>query len=236
MDKTKDLIIRAQNGDKKAKEKLVSENIGLVWSIVKRFSNRGYELDDLYQIGSIGLLKCIDKFDVNYNVKFSTYAVPMIIGEIKRFLRDDGMIKISRPLKEISIKIKRAEENFINQNNRSPTLKELSDYLNISQEELLMAMDANKNIESIYQTANQSDNDNFSIIDKIKTEDTSAKIINKIALNDIINKLDANEKEIIIQRYFCDKTQTEIAKKLQMSQVQVSRLEKKILLKMRKNF
>ena len=165
-----------------------------------------------------------------------TYAMPMIIGKIKRFLHDGGIIKISRLIKKISIKIKQAQENFISQNDKPPTLNELSDYLNISREELIMAMDANKNIESIYQPTNQSDTDNISVIDKIKSDDTTLKIINKIAVNDVINKLEDYEKEIIIQRYFYDKTQTEVAKKLNMSQVQISRLEKKILLKMRRCF
>lgn len=237
MDETKKLIMLAQKGDKFAKERLVTENEGLIWSIVKRFSNRGYEIDDLYQIGAIGLLKCIEKFDISYDVKFSTYAVPMIMGEIKRFLRDDGMIKISRPFKEICVKAKHAQENFIKCNGKSPTINELANELKISHEELLMALESNKSIESIYQTINQTDGSSFFLIDKIKCKDSeNSNIIDKIALNDIINKLEDAEKEIIIQRYFCDKTQSQIAKKLNISQVQVSRLEKKILMKMREHF
>lgn len=237
MDKTKKMIELAQNGDKSAKEKLISENTGLIRSIVKRFSNRGYELEDLFQIGAIGLLKCIDKFDISYNVKFSTYAVPMIIGEIKRFLRDDGLIKISRPIKEISIKIKYAQENFFKRTGKLPTLNDLSQELQIKQEELLIAMDSKRTIESIYKTINQADGSVSYLIDKIKCDDqNNSHIIDKITVNNIINKLDNAEKEIITQRYFYDKTQAQVAKKLNISQVQVSRLEKKILMKMRKNF
>lgn len=236
MDETKQLILLAQNGDAEAKDKLISQNTGLIWSIAKRFLNRGYELEDLYQIGALGLLKCIDKFDIGYDVKFSTYAVPMIMGEIKRFLRDDGMIKIARPLKEISIKARRAQENFIKENGKSPTIKELAKILDTDQDELIMALDSNRNIESIYQTITQSDGSTTFLIDKIKCADSNSDIIDKIAVSDIINKLDESEREIIVQRYFNDKTQTEIASLLNISQVQVSRMEKKILMKMRKNF
>lgn len=234
MEETKKLIVLAQNGDKSAKEKLIRENTGLIWSIVKKFSNRGYELDDLFQIGAIGLLKCIDKFNNNYGVKFSTYAVPMIMGEIKRFLRDDGLIKISRPIKEISKKIKYVQENFFKRTGNFPTLNDLADELKISYEELLIAMDSNKNVESIYKTIRQPDGNTTYLIDKIKYDEHS-RIIDQITVNDIINKLEDAEKEIILQRYFYDQTQSQIAKKLNISQVQVSRLEKKILLKMKKN-
>ena len=235
MNDVRDLIKLAQNGDKSAKEKLIFDNKGLIWSIVKRFSNRGYELEDLFQIGTIGLLKCIDKFDNDYDVKFSTYAVPMIMGEIKRFLRDDGLIKISRPIKEISNKIKYAQENFFKSTGNLPTLNDLSNELNIPVEDLIIAMDSNKNIESIYKTIDQPDGSVSYLIDKIKCDDqTNSKLIDKIVINSLINKLESTEKEIIIQRYFYDKTQAQVAKKLNISQVQVSRLEKKILDKLRK--
>ena len=235
MDDVKNLIRLAQNGDKSAKEKLISDNKGLIWSIVKRFSNRGYELEDLFQIGTIGLLKCIDKFDNDYDVKFSTYAVPMIMGEIKRFLRDDGLIKISRPIKEISNKIKYAQENFFKNTGTMPTLNDLSNELNIPIEDLIIAMDSNKNIESIYKTIDQPDGSVSYLIDKIKYDDqANSRLIDKIVINSLINKLESTEREIIIQRYFYDKTQAQVAKKLNISQVQVSRLEKKILNKLRK--
>lgn len=236
MDEVKNLIKLAQTGDKSAKEKLIFDNTGLIWSIVKRFANRGYELEDLFQIGAIGLLKCIDKFDNDYDVKFSTYAVPMIMGEIKRFLRDDGLIKVSRPIKEISNKIKYAQENFFKNTGSLPTLNDLSNELNIPVEDLIIAMDSNKNIESIYKTISQPDGSVSYLIDKIKCDDqTNTKLIDKIVINSLINKLDSMEKEIIVQRYFCDKTQSQVAKKLNISQVQVSRLEKKILNKLRKD-
>ena len=155
---------------------------------------------------------------------------------MERFLRDDGMIKIARPLKEISIKARRAQENFIKENGKSPTIKELAKILDTDQDELIMALDSNRNIESIYQTITQSDGSTTFLIDKIKCADSNSDIIDKIAVSDIINKLDESEREIIVQRYFNDKTQTEIASLLNISQVQVSRMEKKILMKMRKNF
>lgn len=237
MDEINNLIILAQNGNKKAREKLISDNIGLIWSIVKKFSNRGYELEDLFQIGAIGLLKCIDKFDNNFKVKFSTYAVPMIIGEIKRFLRDDGLIKISRPIKEIGNKIKYIQENFFKKNGYQPTLKDLEHELNIPREDLIIALDANKNIESIYNKISQSDGSTCFLLDKLKFDDQeNLRTVNKIAIHSVMkNKLNDLERKLIEQRYFLDKTQSEVAKNLNLSQVQVSRFEKKILNKLRQN-
>lgn len=237
MDEINNLIILAQNGNKKAREKLISDNTGLIWSIVKKFSNRGYELEDLFQIGAIGLLKCINKFDNNFKVKFSTYAVPMIIGEIKRFLRDDGLIKISRPIKEIGNKIRYIQENFVKKNGYQPTLKDLEHELNIPREDLIIAMDANKNIESIYNKISQSDGSTCFLLDKLKFYDQeNLRTVNKIAIHSVMkNKLNDLERKLIEQRYFLDKTQSEVAKNLNLSQVQVSRLEKKILNKLRQN-
>lgn len=236
MDETFELILLAKNGDKNAKERLVKENVGLIWSIVRRFGNRGYELDDLFQIGSIGLLKCIDKFDMSYNVKFSTYAVPMITGEIKRFLRDDGMIKISRSLKETACKVKVEREKFLKEFNREATISEISERLDITDEEILVALEANLEVESLYKTIYESDGNDIYLIDKLNSKkDEQSELIDKIVLDEEINKLNEKEKEIIKLRYYEDKTQVEIAKILQISQVQVSRLEKKILTKMRNN-
>ncbi len=229
------LIQKAQAGQQEAKEKLVSENTGLIWSIVKRFQGRGYELEDLYQIGAIGLLKCIEKFDVTMNVKFSTYAVPMIMGEIKRFLRDDGMIKVSRPLKELAVKAKYVRQTLIHKTGREVTIGELAKELDVPVEELAAAMDADREIESIYATVYQDSNgsNNMYLLDKIKQNDNGEKLIEKITLKEMLNQRTPKEKQIILLRYFEDKTQSEIAKKMGISQVQVSRIEKKVLLRMK---
>ncbi len=230
MDRALELIKKSQSGDTSAKELLVEENIGLIWSCVKRFSNRGYEMDDLFQIGSIGLLKAIDKFDLSYEVRFSTYAVPMILGEIKRFIRDDGMIKVSRSLKEIANKV-RVQKDILNKKlGREPTIDELAAAIGITVEEIVIALESNAEVESLYKTIHQGDGHPIFLIDKLeKTSDESGKMIDKIALRQIIMQLSPKEKEIIYLRYYQDKTQTEIAERIGISQVQVSRLEKKIL-------
>ncbi|HOQ17174.1 MAG TPA: RNA polymerase sporulation sigma factor SigF [Defluviitaleaceae bacterium] len=238
MDKTIELIKKAQAGDTAARDKIVEENIGLVWSIVKRFKNRGYEIDDLFQIGSIGLIKSIDKFDVNYDVKFSTYAVPMIMGEIKRFMRDDGMIKVSRSLKETAAKAKAAKEKLTKDLEREPSIQELADEIGVEVEELTMALEANCDVESLQSVIFEGEGNNpITLIDRGDFDyHQEAKMIDKIALNQIIEKLKPKEKQIILMRYFKDKTQTEIADMIGVSQVQVSRIEKKILKSMREMF
>lgn len=244
------MIKLAHNGDKEARDLLVNENVGLIWSIVKRFSGRGYEMEDLFQIGCIGILKAIDKFDITFNVQFSTYAVPMITGEIKRFLRDDGIIKVSRSLKENNYKISKAIGELSIKLNREPTIEEIAAKLEMSSEEIIMTMEANIEVESIHKTIYQNDGNEIYLVDKISKDGISTSIeninisedrekdnlINHMVLNEIIEKLDPREKELIILRYYKDKTQVEVAKVLGISQVQVSRMEKKILLKMRKDF
>lgn len=234
MDKTIELIVRAQQGDESAKEQLVEENIGLVWSLVKRFVNRGYEMEDLFQIGSIGLLKSIEKFDLSYNVKFSTYAVPMIVGEIKRFLRDDGMIKVSRSLKEVAYKARLMKEELIRELDREPTLHEIAAGLEMDVEEIVMAIEANTEVESLQAVIHHGDGKPITLSDKLdQAPKEQENIVDKIMLAEIINQLDIQEKQIIIFRYFQDRTQTEIAELLGISQVQVSRIEKRILKRMR---
>lgn len=244
------MIKLAHNGDKEARDLLVNENVGLIWSIVKRFSGRGYEMEDLFQIGCIGILKAIDKFDITFNVQFSTYAVPMITGEIKRFLRDDGIIKVSRSLKENNYKISKAVGELSIKLNREPTIEEIAEKLEMSSEEIIMTMEANIEVESIHKTIYQNDGNEIFLVDKISKDGISTSIgninisedtekdnlINHMVLKEIIEKLDPREKELIILRYYKDKTQVEVAKVLGISQVQVSRMEKKILLKMRKDF
>lgn len=231
---TLELIERSKQGDKAARDMVVSMNIGLVWSIVRRFAGRGHELEDLFQIGSIGLIKAIDKFDTSFEVKFSTYAVPMITGEIKRFLRDDGMIKVSRSLKEIAGKVRITKEILGNRLGREPTIEEVSDELGIPTEDIIMALESNAEVESLYKTIYQGDGNAIYLIDKLEqSKDEKESVIDHIALQEIIDSLSDKEKSLIELRYFKDRTQTDIAKELGISQVQVSRLEKKILKVMR---
>lgn len=229
-----DLIVKAQGGDEQAKEELVKKNIALVKSIVKRFLNRGYEYEDLFQIGVIGLIKAINNYDPKFNVQFSTYAVPMIMGEIKRFLRDDGPIKVSRSLKELASKAQAVKEQLESRMCREPTIHEVAREMGISPEELVHAMEANRMPSSIYDIIYEDDDNPILLIDKIH-QDTNqmGKLIDRIVLKEMLAKLDRRERAIIIMRYFQDRTQSDIANELGISQVQVSRIEKKVLLKMR---
>ena len=237
MDHTIALIEKSHQGDKKAKEQLVEENVGLIWCVVKRFLSRGVEAEDLFQIGSIGLLKAIDKFETSYDVKFSTYAVPMIMGEIKRFLRDDGMIKVSRSLKEISAKAYRASEMLEKKTGREPTVAEIAEELQISEEELVMAMESGVQVESLQQVVYHGENSDISLMERIEeVENRSEKVVDKIFLAEILRKLDEEDRELIYKRYFLDKTQSVIAEEMGISQVQVSRLEKRIFKKIRENY
>jgi RNA polymerase sporulation-specific sigma factor len=235
MEETIALIKRSHQGDKEARDKLVNSNLGLVWSIVRRFENRGYDLEDLFQIGSIGLMKAIDKFDTSFEVRFSTYAVPMITGEIKRFLRDDGMIKVSRSLKENAAKIRNAESKLQKELGREITLNELEKETGIPREDIVMALEANVEVESIYKSVYQSDGNEICLADRLpEKNDHNEKLLNHMLLKQLIADLPDLEKQLIIQRYFEEKTQMEVAKNLGISQVQVSRMEKKILLRLRK--
>lgn len=234
MDRTIELIKLAKEGDRKAREQVATENLGLVWSVVRRFAGRGHELEDLYQIGCIGLMKCIDKFDPAYDVKFSTYAVPMIMGEIKRFLRDDGMVKVSRSLKETAYKVYSVREQMMNEHGIEPTIEELASSLEIEKEDIVLALEAGSEVESIYKTIYQNDGNSIYLIDKlVSSEDESRQAVDRLALEELLGQLEDKERSIIRMRYFEDKTQTEIAGFLGISQVQVSRIEKKVLTKMR---
>ncbi len=232
-----ELFELAKKGDKKAKEKIVSDNTGLVWCIAKRFMGRGYDLEEIYQIGCIGLLKAIDRFDWGYEVKFSTYAVPLISGEIKRFLRDNGMIKVSRILKQNGYLISQARERLINQYGREGTIEELIEETGLTAEEIMMATEANRDIESIYQTVYGNDGKEMYLVDRIvdeASEEVAAEgMFNRLLIEQGMKVLDAKQQKLIEMRYFQDKTQTEVAKSLGISQVQVSRLEKKLLKQMR---
>ncbi len=235
-EETMKLIKEAQEGSKEAKEMLVSSNLGLIRSVLKGFMNRGYEVDDLFQIGSIGLLKAIDKFDSTFEVRFSTYAVPMIMGEIKRFLRDDGLIKVSRSLKQTAARSKGAEENLYKRLGREPTIHEISEEIGIDKEEIVMALEASYNPEYLYDIVHQNDGSPLYLIDKISNEpEDSRDLVDNIILKEMLTKLKPRDRQVIILRYFKDKTQTEVANQLGISQVQVSRIEKKIIEEMRKN-
>jgi RNA polymerase sporulation-specific sigma factor len=224
----RDLIAKSQQGDTNARDKVVESNIRLVWSVVQRFLNRGYEAEDLFQIGCIGLLKSIDKFDLSYDVKFSTYAVPMIIGEIQRFLRDDGTVKVSRSLKETANRIRRTKDELSKTLGRQPKVSEVAEELGITVEDVVFAQDAMRTPSSIHETVYENDGDPITLIDQISDEEEH-KWFDRLALKDAITSLPERERLIVYLRYFKDQTQSEVAKRLGISQVQVSRLEKKIL-------
>lgn len=235
MEHTMELLIRAKKGDKEAGELLVQENLGLVGSVVKRFENRGYEWDDLFQIGAIGLMKAIEKFDFSYEVRFSTYAVPLVTGEIRRFLRDDGMMKVSRSIKESGWRIKRSREKLEQQLGRSVTLRELSEDTGLSEEEVALALDASEEIASIYQPVYQSDGSELYLLDKV-ADDTPVEeeLLNRMTVRQLMERLESKEAQLIKLRYFEGNTQSQVADAMGMTQVQVSRMEKKILCKMRR--
>ena len=234
MEETIKLIKEAHEGDKEARDRLVTENMGLIWSVVRRFSGRGHELEDLFQIGSIGLLKAIDKFDPSFEVRFSTYAVPMITGEIKRFLRDDGMIKVSRSIKEMSAKIQAAREKMTCDLGREPTLDEIARKLEISREEVAASLEARAEVESLYKPVGDGSEDGVCLLDKLEEKSGyQERILDRMVLESLLKELNDQEKDIILRRYYYSQTQAEIADILHVSQVQVSRLEKRILKKMR---
>ena len=227
------LINRAHQGDKLARDKILIENTGLIWSIVRRFLNRGHEGEDLFQIGCIGMLKAIDRFDTEFDVAFSTYAVPMIAGEIRRFIRDDGIVKISRKIKENQMKIMHQREIYINEKKQEPTIEELEKVCDLTKEEIVMAMDASRNVESIDKEMYSKDSA-YTLMD-LAEDDTNIEetVLNKIMVQQSMDMLESKERKIINLRYFKNKTQSQVAKEMGMTQVQVSRLEKKILNSMR---
>jgi len=227
----KQYIRQSQAGDQEARDLLVERNVRLVWSVVQRFINRGYEPDDLFQIGSIGLIKSIDKFDLSYDVRFSTYAVPMIIGEIQRFIRDDGSVKVSRSLKEIGNKVRRKRDELTKEFSRSPTVMEIAEALEITAEDVVQAQEAAKAPQSIHETVYENDGDPITLLDQIADQDSNW--FDKITLQEAIKELSDRERLIVYLRYYKDQTQSEVAERLGISQVQVSRLEKKILQEMR---
>ena len=228
-------IKRAQEGDKFEMDRLIRENNGLIWSIVKRFMNRGYEVEDLYQIGCIGFIKSIKRFDTNFEVKLSTYSVPYILGEIKRFIRDDGPIKVSRSIKELNTKINELKRQYL-LNGKEITLEQICKELKIQKEDAIIAMESTNAVESMDAAANAENKDGkqMTVFDKISTGKNEEEMItNRMVVNQLINELQDRDKEIILLRFFKEKTQTEVAKILGISQVQVSRIERKVLNEMK---
>ena len=208
--------------------------IGLIWNIVKRFLNRGYDAEEIYQIGSMGFIKAIKRFDTSLEVQLSTYAVPYIMGEIKKFIRDDGIIKVSRGIKELSVKINAIQNQYRAENDEEISINEIAEKLKVSKEDIIMALDSQKQVESIYKDEENQNNDSRTLIDKIPVAgNEELKIVNKLTITKMIKDLDKREQEIILLRYYKDKTQAQVGKILGISQVQVSRLEKSILSKMR---
>lgn len=228
------LICEAANGNPVARDRIITENTGLVHSVVKRFLGRGHDPEDLFQIGCIGLIKAARNFDPSYGVKFSTYAVPMIIGEIKRFIRDDGIIKVSRRLKETAAKAMALRTSLIDKNGIEPSLKEIADGLNISPAELASAIEANTRPESLYSGIDDESGDTHPLIDRIENgTNYENEIVDKLVLRQLLSELNQEEQKLLYLRYFKQKTQSYIANVLGISQVQVSRIEKKLLTKMR---
>ncbi len=221
-------IVRAQEGDKSAMEKLITDNNGLIWSIVKRFKDRGYEVDDLYQIAVMGFIRAIKKFDTSFDVKLSTYAVPYILGEVRRYTQTEGPIKISRSIKELLCKIADVQNEYL-RNGKEATIEQIAKEVGVTREEVVIALESKVPVNSIYENES-SDDDGISILDRISTGvDEQSVITNKIAISNLINNLNEKEKQVILLRYYRGKTQTEIAEMMNINQVQVSRIERKVL-------
>ena len=228
------MLSAAQNGDKHSRDLLIEENMGLVWSIVRRYTHRGCEAEDLFQIGAIGLMKAIDHFDIGFGVKFSTYAVPMISGEIRRHLRDDGMIKVSRSVKDHAWQVQKAREKFGHEHGREASVSELCACTGLDTEDVMTALEAGAEVESLDRTLFQSDGQPISLMDRLEDKKNAQEAVtDHLLIAQLLDQLDKKARELIIRRYYCGQTQTQIAEKLGVSQVQVSRLEKRVLKQLR---
>ena len=235
-DDVKALIIRAQGGDKYALEKIIKDNEGLIWSSVKRFICRGYDKDDLYQLCSIGFIKAIKRFDFNFNVKLSTYAVEYMIGEVKKFIRDDGIIKVSRNIRELSLKINDIETKFFNKTGENINVEEMSKLLDVTKEDIIEAKKIINNVKSLNNEIEKENGNNVNSIDRLFIDnEEQSKIVDRIMLIDSVDALNKRDRNIIDLRYFKEKTQVQVAKILGISQVQVSRIERKILSKLKES-
>lgn len=232
-ERTLELIQQAKSGDQEALQTLTIENSPLIKSIIKRYIGKGIEYDDLFQLGSMGFIKAVKNFDTSFNVKFSTYVVPMIIGEIKRFMRDDGTIKVSRSIKSTNIQINRYVESFVKDNGDKPTIEQIAKHFEIDAQEVVFIMDSARMPISLYTPFEDGENKSLLLIDRYVQDNSDDEMFENIALKEALKNLEERDKMIILMRYYRDKTQSEIAKELKISQVQVSRLEMKILNKMR---
>ncbi len=233
-EEVKRLVKLAQEGDEEAKSALIAENSPLIKSIIKRFVSKGLEYDDLYQLGCLGFVKAIKNFNPEFNVKFSTYVVPMVIGEIKRYMRDDGAIKVSRAIKSLNIKIKKFIESYYADKKVKPTVEEIANHFQLEEGDVVMAMDSSRMPVSLYAPFDEADSDSLLVIDRVDNENNANSLVDKIAIRELVSELSNRDKTIILMRYFYDKTQSEIATLLHISQVQVSRLENKILENLKK--
>ena len=235
MERTAELIRRSQDGDKEARDTLIQENMGLVHHVVRRFLGRGAEAEDLTQIGAIGLMKAIERFDLSYEVRFSTYAVPMIAGEIRRFLRDDSMLKVSRSLKELAVKAAKLREKLFMEQGEEPGIPELARQLGVEPEELVLACDSCIEVESLHKIIYQGDGEGVSLMERVEEKrDEQEALLTGMLVRELLDTLEPKERRLILLRFFYDKTQAQVAGELGMTQVQVSRLEKKILLTLKK--
>ncbi len=232
-EETLKLISMAQKGDEQAKQKLVNENSPLIKSIIKRFVGKGIEYDDLFQLGALGFVKAINNFQTEYNVKFSTYVVPMIIGEIKRFMRDDGAIKVSRTIKSLNLQINKFVESYVKEHGEKPSIETIAKNFDLPCQEIVFAMDSAKMPISLYTPFEEEEDKSLLVVDRFAQNNQTEELFDNIFLRDTLKNLNARDKKIILLRYFRDKTQSEIAKELGISQVQVSRLETKIIERIR---
>ena len=227
------LLMKAQSGDLDARSRVYEANIGLIHMVMERFKNSSYEYEDLFQVGSIGLLKAIDKYDFTYNVRFSTYAVPMIIGEIKKFLRDDGMVKVQRGLKETYSKIRWAQDKLRGSLGREPVISEIASLLQLEKEDIVVAMEACQSPAYMQDVIPGEEKEQLSLIDKLANDEGNVLMLEQMALREALSKLDEREREVVLRRFFKDETQSVIAEDLGVSQVQISRIEKAALGKLK---
>jgi len=232
-DDNENLIRKAQQGDNEARAQVFEQNIGLIYMVLERFKNSAYEYEDLFQVGCIGLLKAVDKFDFSFNVKFSTYAVPMVIGEIKKFLRDDGMVKVQRGVKETYSRIRWAQDKLRGELGREPGISEIASLLELEKEDIVLAMEACQIPAYIYDVMPGEEKEQLSLLDRLSNDEGNILMLEKVALREALNKLNAREREVILRRFFKDETQSAIADDLGVSQVQVSRIEKGAITKLK---
>ena len=233
--KQMEMLYKIKNGETQYKDEFIEANLRLVLSLIKKFNNRGENINDIFQVGVVGLIKAIDNFDITQNVQFSTYAVPMIIGEIKRYLRDNSAFRVTRSLRDLAYNISQIREKYVNEHNEEPTIDEICKLTGEEKEEVILAIDSMVAPMSIYDSVYNDGGDQIYLLDQLKNEKDEAEfIVDKIAISQILDKLNEKERHIIERRYFKNKTQTELAEELGVSQAQVSRIEKNALERLKK--